>query len=176
MYIVFMTRDREPLDSSTLSISQAVDATGLSVKTIRYYEEIGLLPRAPRHNGAARTGGNRLYTGAAIGRLRFVHHARILGMSLQDIRRLVEIAEQGCPRNRPEYRGIIKRHLRHLVRRQRLRFGGRCRVFSCLLGHLWCIYLRRLRFRGLIGSGFIVVSRRGTGYGYGVRVGFLLCG
>lgn len=104
-----MTRSRTAADA--LSIGDAAEATGLSVKTIHYYEEIGLIPKAPRRNGGARTGGNRLYNGAAIGRLKFVHSARSLGLSLDDIRLLIAIAEQGCPSDRPKYRDILRQHL-----------------------------------------------------------------
>lgn len=104
-----MTRSETVADA--VSIGDAAEVTGLSVKTIRYYEDIGLVPKAPRRNSGARTGGNRLYDGAAIGRLKFAHSARSLGLSLEEIRLLVAIAEQGCPSERPEYGDILKQHL-----------------------------------------------------------------
>ena len=46
------------MEVQELSIGEAANATGLSVKTIRYYEEIGLIPEAQRRNTGAHTGGN----------------------------------------------------------------------------------------------------------------------
>jgi len=98
--------------SHGISIGQAAKATGLSVKTIRYYEELSLIPKAQRHDSGSRTGGNRLFTEAEIGRLRFIHHARMLDLGLEDIRALVAIDEEGeCPGEQSEYRSILTRHL-----------------------------------------------------------------
>ena len=87
----------------------------MSIKTIRYYEEIELIPKAERHDGNARTGGNRVYSEADIGRLRFIHHARMLDLNLNDIRELLAIVdEQGCPGTRPDYQRILARHLEEI--------------------------------------------------------------
>lgn len=61
----------EPIDmtSREYSIGDAAKASGLTVKTIRYYEAIGLIPKAARHNSGAHTGGNRVYSEADVGRL-----------------------------------------------------------------------------------------------------------
>lgn len=87
----------------TLSIGEAAGASGLGAKTIRYYERIGLIPRARRGNRAARTGGNRLYDHADVERLRFIRNARLLGLGLEDIRELLIAAEGGCPGDQPVY-------------------------------------------------------------------------
>jgi len=75
-----------------LSIGDAAEATGLSVKTIRYYEQIGLIPKAARTNGGSHTGGHRIYREPDLGRLRFIHHARLFGLGLADIRGVMLIA------------------------------------------------------------------------------------
>ena len=88
----------------TLSIGEAALACGLNTKTIRYYEQIGLIPAASRTNRAARTGGNRVYSDADVDRLRFVHNARSLSLSLDDIGDLLVAADGGCPGEQPIYR------------------------------------------------------------------------
>lgn len=73
-----------------LSIGKLSVATGVKVPTIRYYEEIGLLPQAGRS-----AGNQRLYSQAEAARLRFVRHARDLGFPLDAIRDLLSLA--GAP-------------------------------------------------------------------------------
>ncbi|MBX9592709.1 MAG: MerR family transcriptional regulator [Hyphomonadaceae bacterium] len=104
-------------EATALSIGAAAAATGLSVKTIRYYEEIGLVPEAHRRNSGARGGGHRIYDRDAIGRLQFVRSTRLLGLSLADTRRLVDIAEHACLSDKPEYHGILERHLKSVDQR-----------------------------------------------------------
>ena len=62
----------------------------LNPKTIRYYEAIGLLP-AP----ARTTSGYRHYNEAAAARLGFVQRAKILGLSLDDVRDILAIRDRG---------------------------------------------------------------------------------
>ncbi len=71
-----------------LSIGKLSAATGVKVPTIRYYEQIGLLPRP------ARTSGNqRLYDQGILERLAFIRHARDLGFSLEAIRELLDLSD-----------------------------------------------------------------------------------
>ncbi len=103
-----------------LSIGEAADVSGLSVKTIRYYEEIGLIPKAARTNGGVHTAGHRVYSEADVGRLRFIRHARLFGLGLADIRKLLALADRkGCPGKQPEYREMLGRHLREIDERVR---------------------------------------------------------
>lgn len=66
-----------------LRISGASEATGLSARTIRYYEELGLLPEVRR-----RAGGRRVYGPQAVERLRFIRRLKRLGLSLAEIKEL----------------------------------------------------------------------------------------
>jgi MerR family copper efflux transcriptional regulator len=84
------------MEGETLSIKDAAAASGLSAKTIRYYEDIGLIPKAQRSNPDARTGGDRVYDAADVGRLRFICHARMLDLGLDAVRDLLKLAEHGC--------------------------------------------------------------------------------
>ncbi|EJW11065.1 Transcriptional regulator, MerR family [Rhodovulum sp. PH10] len=81
-------------DEDAVPIGEAAGRSGVKVPTIRYYEQIGLLP-AP-----ARTEGNRrLYGGADLRRLAFIRHARELGFDVDAIRTLLSLQdrpEQSC--------------------------------------------------------------------------------
>lgn len=99
------------------SIGEAAKGTGLSVKAIRHYEDVGLIPKPRRHDSNARTGGNRVYDDRDVARLRFVRHARLLDLSLGEIRGLLEISEETCPSRHPDYRRILTGHLETVTRR-----------------------------------------------------------
>lgn len=100
------------------SIGDAAHASGLSVKTIRYYEEIGLIPVAARTRSGPHTNGHRIYDESRVGRMRFIHHARLFGLSLADIRELLAVADgKGCPSQQPEYKEILARHLHQIDER-----------------------------------------------------------
>lgn len=77
-----------------LSIGKLSAATGVKVPTIRYYEDIGLLPAAERS-----AGNQRLYGARARERLSFIRHARDLGFPLEAIRELLGLSDnpdQSC--------------------------------------------------------------------------------
>lgn len=113
----------------TFLIGEAAKSSELSVKTIRYYEEIGLIPKAKRTNGGVHMASHRLYTAADVGRLRFIHHARLFGLALADIRELLALADsKGCPSRQPEYRKIFGRHLREIDERVRHLLGLRTAI------------------------------------------------
>jgi MerR family transcriptional regulator, repressor of the yfmOP operon len=83
-----------------LRIGDVAKAVGTTPRTIRYYEEIGLLPEAV----ARPAGQHRVYTEADIERLREVLHLRsLLGVSLEELKELVE-AEDARAVIRREYR------------------------------------------------------------------------
>lgn len=72
-----------------LSIGKLSAATGVKVPTIRYYEQIGLLPEAERSSG-----NQRLYGTKAQERLAFIRHARDLGFPLDAIRELLSLSDR----------------------------------------------------------------------------------
>lgn len=79
-----------------LTIGKLSKATSVKVPTIRYYEQIGLLPAPARS-----TGNQRLYSDTALNRLRFIRHARELGFPLEAIRDLLSLAghpDEPCKR------------------------------------------------------------------------------
>lgn len=85
--------------------------TGTKVNTIRFYEDIGLMPKA------ARTGsGRRTYGPGDIRRLAFIRHARSLGFSIEEIRSLMALSDepdQDCA----EAAQIARRHLQAIEQR-----------------------------------------------------------
>lgn len=72
-----------------LSIGKLAQATGVKVPTIRYYEQIGLLPEAGRS-----AGNQRLYGRDTQNRLAFIRHARELGFPLDAIRDLLSLSDR----------------------------------------------------------------------------------
>jgi DNA-binding transcriptional MerR regulator len=66
-----------------LTISDVQERTGLSPRTLRYYEELGLLPGVRR-----RAGGRRIYGTDELERLRFIQRLKTLGLSLAEIKEL----------------------------------------------------------------------------------------
>jgi DNA-binding transcriptional MerR regulator len=71
-----------------LTIGQLGKATGTAAETIRYYESIGLMPRV------ARTAANyRSYGSNEVARLSFIRRSRDLGFGLDQVRSLLELAD-----------------------------------------------------------------------------------
>jgi DNA-binding transcriptional MerR regulator len=69
----------------SLRIGEIAERTGVTPRTIRYYEELGLLPRIEREQGK-----HRVYTEADIERLREVTRLRdLLGLSLDELRSMI---------------------------------------------------------------------------------------
>ena len=76
-----------------MRIGQLAARTGVAVRTIRYYEQAGLIPAPPRTSG-----GYRSYDNAAVTRLRFVRSAQALGLSLAEIAEVLRVRDhQGPP-------------------------------------------------------------------------------
>ena len=72
-----------------LQIGDVAERTGLSLRTIRHYEEVGLLPEPQRSPG-----GFRLYGHDAIERLLLIKRMKPLDFSLEQMRDLIEVREQ----------------------------------------------------------------------------------
>ncbi|RSS56330.1 MerR family transcriptional regulator [Streptomyces sp. WAC07061] len=111
----------ELLDDATLeasampvSVAEAARLVGLSTHTLRYYEQEGLV--RPARNAS----GYRAYSAFDLRRLVFLTRMRLSGMTMSDLKRYIQLVEQG-PSTIPERRRImleqrerITRHIREL--------------------------------------------------------------
>lgn len=78
------------MTAATWTVGKAAQAAGLSAKAVRLYESKGLLPAAER-TGA----GYRTYTDDDIAVLRFIRQAKTLGLSLAEIRDILDLRRGG---------------------------------------------------------------------------------
>jgi DNA-binding transcriptional MerR regulator len=89
-----------------LKIGEVASSSGLPVKTIRYYEEIGLLTPTVDRSEA----GYRLFNLQVLNRLAFIKRAQSLGLSLNEIHQILIVHDEGqlpC--------GEVKQHLQAKV-------------------------------------------------------------
>jgi len=73
---------------TAMTIGRLSKAVDVKIPTIRFYEQIGLLPKAQRSET-----DRRLYDAADVKRLAFIRHARQLGFSVDAIRALLELTD-----------------------------------------------------------------------------------
>ena len=93
------------------SIGELARRTRVKVPTIRYYEQIGLLPSPPRSEGQ-----QRRYDASHAARLNFIRHARELGFEIGAIRELLAMnakPDQSCV----EVDEMARRHIAEIDRR-----------------------------------------------------------
>ena len=97
--------------NARLSIGLVARRTGATVPTIRYYEEIGLLPPASRTES-----GQRSFDTATVRRIAFIRRCRDFGFSIDQVRELVGLVDQP---DRPclEVRDIAVVHLQQVRRK-----------------------------------------------------------
>jgi MerR family transcriptional regulator, copper efflux regulator len=94
-----------------MNIGQAAKQSGVSVKMVRHYEAVGLLPKL------ARSFGNyRLYSENEVHTLRFIKRARALGFSMADIKELVGLW-QNRSRSSASVKKIARKHVEELRRK-----------------------------------------------------------
>lgn len=106
-----MLERADALGRGLLDISRASKASGVSLKMIRYYEAIGLLPKI------ARTSANyRVYRESDVHTLRFIRRARALGFAIADIQELVGLW-QNRSRSSASVKKIAGKHIDDLKRR-----------------------------------------------------------
>ena len=99
------------MDVNLNSIGKVARELGLNPKTIRYYEEIGLIP-PPKRRGGRTSPGHRVFAQKDVDRLTFIKQARLLDLSLGQIRALLEAVEEGCCSSaRPQLKTFLESKL-----------------------------------------------------------------
>lgn len=76
------------LVASTMHIGAVAERTGLSLRTLRHYDEVGLLRPTGRTDG-----GFRLYTDADVERLLLIRRMKPLGFTLEEMAELLELVD-----------------------------------------------------------------------------------
>ena len=132
------------------TIGRLARETGCKVQTIRFYEEVGLLPRPARSEG-----NQRLYADADVQRLLFIRHCRELGFPLDAIRELLHLAESpdrscadadriasihlaGVERRIDRLRAL-ETELRRMLAECRRGQVAECRIIQVLADHRLCL-------------------------------------
>ena len=117
-----------------ISIGSLSERTGVKVPTIRFYEQIGLMPAPPR------TGGNqRRYGQAEVDRLNFIRNARGLGFEIDDIRELLDMAaepQSSCHQADSIARNRLAEVEARIARLEALRMELTRMIETCGHGHI----------------------------------------
>ena len=132
-----------------MKIGELALEAGSSPETIRYYEQIGVLPVPPRTESNYRD-----YGPTHVARLSFIRHARSLGFELTDVRALLDLSDRpgqdcaGVDRITTKHLRAVEEKIVQLeaLRRELQRIvtacrGGQvadCRIIECLSHHGGC--------------------------------------
>lgn len=139
------------MKSDDFMIGRVARETGCKVQTIRYYEQIGLMPKP------LRTAGNqRRYGPSHVARLAFIRHSRELGFPLETIRELLSLSDdpnRPCEAADRIARAQLQAVASRIVRLQALKLelermieqcrGERiaeCRVIEVIADHAQCLH------------------------------------
>ena len=90
-----------------MSIGAVAVKSGLPAKTIRYYEDIGLLTPLRRENGY------RTYREQELHKLKFLHRARSLGFTIEQCRQLLSLYENET-RASSDVKALARQHLKEV--------------------------------------------------------------
>ena len=109
------------IDSQPMHIGEVAEATGMSLRTLRHYDEVGLLTPSGRTEG-----GFRLYSQADMDRLLLIRRMKPLGFTLEEMSSLLEIVDQslseGSAASSPESSARLDEFIADVeLRREKLR-------------------------------------------------------
>lgn len=96
-------------DSQTVQIGELAKNLGITTRTIRYYEEIGLMGKTERQGGTT-----RIYSNDDILRLKFILKLKTMGISLKEIQELsdiFDIHEKDFSKITPKLIEILDKHI-----------------------------------------------------------------
>lgn len=110
---VYIYRTMGSTDGKLIKIGEVARLTGFPVKTLRYYEERGLVESAERSEA-----GYRFYGEEEVARLKFIKKAKLFGLTLGEIAELVELAASGG-RGKviPHLEQVLESHLEETERK-----------------------------------------------------------
>ena len=86
-----MTVMHSSVASNTLRVGDVALQSGLPTKTVRYYDNIGLLTPTVMRSPS----GYRLFSSDVLNRLAFIKQAQSLGLSLDEIRQVLQVRDRG---------------------------------------------------------------------------------
>lgn len=92
------------------SIKETSERTGMPEDTIRYYEKIGLLPRAQRKNNS-----HRIYSEQDLETMKMITCLKKTGMSLDDMRPFLALSLDSNLSEFPELRVSIEKHKQNIL-------------------------------------------------------------
>jgi DNA-binding transcriptional MerR regulator len=78
------------IDNERLKVGAVAKAAGVGVQTLHYYERLGLLPK-PKRSAT----NYRLYSSEVIRRVRFVKKAQAVGLTLDEIKQILDLKDHG---------------------------------------------------------------------------------
>ncbi|GHH56564.1 MerR family transcriptional regulator [Streptomyces candidus] len=110
-----------------MQIGEVAERTGLSLRTIRHYEEVGLVAPSARSKG-----GFRLYTEADVERLMVIRRMKPLDFSLEEMRDLLEITDRLATDGTPT-EGDERERLRERLDSYRKVADARCETLRAQL-------------------------------------------
>ncbi|HYX44795.1 MAG TPA: MerR family transcriptional regulator [Acidimicrobiales bacterium] len=93
-------------EDGLLKVSEVGRRTGLTRKALRHYEALGLVEPAVRTPS-----GYRLYDDEALRRIELVNRAKMLGLSLNEAKEFLHVAEGCCGENHPDLAELVERKL-----------------------------------------------------------------
>jgi DNA-binding transcriptional MerR regulator len=100
--------DEGTSQARTMHIGELAEATGLSLRTIRHYDEVGLLPATTRTEG-----GFRVYAQSDLERLLVIRSMKPLGFSLEEMAELLEVVDALADGlDHPRERELLKDYIR----------------------------------------------------------------
>lgn len=94
-----------------LTIGEVAERTGLSIHTLRYYDELGLLPQVKRADN-----GHRVFDEDILGWIHIIKCLRATQMSLSGIQRFTDLAHQGID-TIAQQRALLEAHRREVEQR-----------------------------------------------------------